>query len=235
MELTTRVLFGSLQHILPILLTIVLGFAVILYAKNKHESIQIQVFKLLGVFVSGVMVVFHGYQISKGGYSLQTDLPLFLCSFMALFIVTFTATRRFVLFEFLVFWVIIGTTQGVITPEIEVGFPSFDYFRYWVVHLGLILIIAYAIVVFKMKPNLKSVIKSFIGLQVYLLILMGINKLLDANYGYLNQKPKSATILDYFGEWPTYVITAQLILIPAFFLIYFPFFLVSKKNKNAVN
>ncbi|WP_290698864.1 hypothetical protein [Lacinutrix sp.] len=39
------------------------------------------------------------------------------------------------------FWIIAGTSQAVITPDISIGFPSFDYFRYWIAHLGLLIII----------------------------------------------------------------------------------------------
>ena len=81
-----------------------------------------------------------------------------------------------------------------------------------------------------MKPTLKSVAKSFVVLQVYFVALMLINTILNANYGYLNYKPKAGSVLDYFGDWPTYVIIGQLILIPAFLIIYFPFFLFKKKD-----
>ncbi len=229
MQSTFRVQFGSLEHLLPISVAVVFCLALFKFVNKKEDALKHKVFNALGLIVSGFMIVFHLYQISKGGYSLQTDLPLYLCSFMALFIFIFTVTRRFWLFEVLLFWIIVGTTQGVITPDIEKGFPAFDYFRYWVVHLGLLIIITYAILVLKMKPNIRSVIRSFVTLQVYLIALMLINLMLDANYSYLNEKPVSGSILDYFGDWPSYVITVQLILIPAFLLIYLPFYLNRKR------
>ena len=232
MPLLSHVQFGSLEHLLPIGLAILLCFALVFVMKNKSELLKNQVFKMLGFFVSAFIAVFHLYKISQGDYSLQTDLPLFLCSFMALFIFVFTSTKSFRVFEILLFWIILGTSQGVITPDIEIGFPTFDYFRYWVVHLGVLIIIVYAIAVFKMKPTLKSAVKSFVVLQVYFVALMLINTILNANYGYLNYKPKAGSVLDYFGDWPTYVIIGQLILIPAFLIIYFPFFLFKRRIKN---
>tara|TARA_R110002050_G_scaffold80801_9_gene172843 strand:+ start:4138 stop:4380 length:243 start_codon:yes stop_codon:yes gene_type:complete len=79
-----------------------------------------------------------------------------------------------------------------------------------------------------MKPKLKSVFKSFLALQIYVVIMIGLNYLLDANYFYLNHKPKSASVLDYFGEWPMYIIVVQLIVVPLFLLIYLPFYLTRK-------
>ena len=225
---------GSFQHIAPIVITLVLALALILFAKRKlDQAQQEQVFKGLGYFVSLTVLVYHINLIIKGNYNLSTDLPLFLCSFMALFIFVFTNSRKYWVFEILLFWIIAGTSQAVITPDISVGFPSFDYFRYWIAHLGLIVIIFYAIFVFKMQPTWKSVFKSFLALQVYMLVIFGINFLLDANYSYLNKKPNSASALDYLGDWPTYLLVVEVFLIPYFLIIYLPFFIAGKLNKKS--
>jgi hypothetical integral membrane protein (TIGR02206 family) len=99
-----------------------------------------------------------------------------------------------------------------------------------VVHLGLLMIIFYVTFVFGIQPKLKSVFKSFFALQIYVIIMVLINKVLKANYFYLNEKPQSASILDYFGEWPWYIIVAQIIVIPLFLLIYLPFYFTQKKK-----
>ena len=135
------------------------------------------------------------------------------------------------MYEILVFWVIAGTSQGVITPDIAEGFPAFDYFRYWIVHLGLLVIIFYATFVFGMKPKFSSVFKSILVLLLYIVAMMLLNYALDANYSYLNYKPESASVLDYLGEWPWYLLQALSILIPFFLLIYL-FFQIGKKRKK---
>ena len=227
------VAIGSLQHFLPIAFTV--GFAVwfIKYAKHhftknqKHNAIH-----YVAWFISITVIGFHLYRILFDNYSFKNDLPLYLCSLMALLLPLFTYYRKYWMFEIVVFWIIGGTLQAIITPDITEGFPSFDYCRYWIVHLGLLLVIFYFIFVFNMKPKLKSVFKSFLALQVYVVFMVLINYLLDANYFYLNEKPKSASVLDYFGDWPNYILVAQLIIIPLFLVIYLPFYL-SKKNHLA--
>jgi hypothetical integral membrane protein (TIGR02206 family) len=139
------------------------------------------------------------------------------------------------MYEILLFWIIAGTLQGIFTPDIAEGFPSLDYFRYWMVHLGLLIVIFYTTIVFGMRPKFKSIFKSFFALQVYLLLIIGINYMLDANYFYLNEKPKSASILDFLGEWPVYIIVGQLILIPYFMIIYLPFYFTNKYSEKPSN
>ncbi len=229
----TSVAIGSLQHIIPIIAAI--GFTVWLIQfsnKNLNQRQKERTAHLIGCFVSLTIVSFHLYQIGFNSYNFKTDLPLFLCSFMALIIPIFTYYRKYWMFEILVFWIIGGTLQASLTPDIPIGFPSFDYFRYWIAHLGLLSIVFYFIFVFKMRPKLKSVFKSFLTLQVYVILMIALNYLLDANYFYLNEKPKSASILDYFGEWPFYIMVVQVLIIPVFLLIYMGFYLSARKEKS---
>ena len=230
--LLERVTIGSLQHFVPIGISIIVAFLLIRYSK-RALTVQQQEIALhyLGIFVSLVVLSFHIYQIMFGNYDFRTDLPLYLCSLLALIIPIFTYYRKYWMYELLVFWIIAGTSQGVITPDIVEGFPAFDYFRYWVVHLGLLTIIFYATFVFNMRPRISSVFKSILALQVYVIVMMLLNYLVNANYSYLNHKPESASVLDYLGEWPWYLIQAQLLLIPYFLLIYL-FFQIGKKRKG---
>ncbi len=229
--LMQRVAIGSSEHLFPILIASFLAVIFIRYSKGKLSKVQQQkAFNLLGFFVSLTIASFHLYLISLGNYNLKTDLPLYLCSLIALLIPIFTHFRNYLMYEILLFWIVAGTLQGVITPDIAEGFPTFDYFRYWVVHLGLLTIIFYATFVFGMRPRFKSIFKSILALQVYVVLMVIINYVLDANYFYLNEKPKSASILDYFGEWPLYIIVGQLILIPYFLIIYLPFHLTKKNS-----
>ena len=180
--------------------------------------------------MSLTVIGFHINKLVFHHYSLSKDLPLYLCSLLATFMPIYTYYRRYWMFEILLFWIVAGTLNAVITPDISEGFPSLDYFRYWIVHLGLLVVIFYSIFVLNMRPTVKSVFKSFLALQVYVIAMVVINYGLNANYFYLNEKPKSVSLLDYFGEWPYYIVVVQLIVIPLFLIIYLPFhFLRTKK------
>jgi len=223
-EVNTSVAIGSIQHIAPLLFALVYTVGFIFYAKrNFTASQQEKAVHYFAWFVSLTVIIFHVYHMVFETYNFKTDLPFYLCSLLAIIIPIFTYYRKYWMFEILVFWIIGGTLQGIITPDIQEGFPSFDYFTYWITHLGLLIIICYVIFVFNMKPKLRSVFKSFLALQVYVILMMLLNYCLDANYFYLNEKPKSASLLDYFGEWPYYILVAQLIVIPSFLLIYLAF------------
>nr|WP_321237326.1 TIGR02206 family membrane protein [uncultured Psychroserpens sp.] len=218
-----RVLILSWQHLLPIGFAVIFAVALIRYARALSSEKQQRLIHHFAIFISISVIAFHVYSIMYYEYNFRTDLPLYLCSLLGILIPVYTYCKKYWMFEILVFWIIAGTLQGVITPDIAEGFPSLDYFRYWIVHLGLLIVIFYSIFVFRLRPKLKSVFKSFLALQVYVLLMIGVNYLLNANYFYLNKKPESASVLDYFGEWPYYIVVCQLIIIPLFLIIYVPF------------
>ncbi|MCK8479970.1 TIGR02206 family membrane protein [Psychroserpens algicola] len=221
---SSRVLIGSWEHLLPIVFAFIVSVFLIRYARTLSSKAQYRLIHFIAVFISVTVIVFHIYNSIYSDYNFRVDLPLYLCSLLGILIPIYTYYKKYWMFEILIFWVIAGTLQGVITPDIAEGAPSFDYFRYWIVHLGLLLVIFYSIFVFKLKPKFKSIFKSFFALQLYVLLMITLNFILDANYFYLNEKPKSASVLDYFGDWPNYIIVCQLLIIPLFMIIYLPFY-----------
>lgn len=228
-----RVLILSWEHLLPIGLAIIITIALIKFGRTLSLEKQHRLIHYIAVFISISVIAFHIYNIAISNYNYRIDLPLYLCSLLGILIPIYTHYRNYWMFEILVFWIIAGTLQAVITPDISEGVPSFDYFRYWIVHLGLLIVIFYSIFVFNLKPKFKSVFKSFFALQIYIVLMIAANYLLDANYFYLNKKPESASVLDYFGEWPYYIIVCQLIIIPLFLIIYLPFYF--RRNHLANN
>lgn len=235
--LNGRVEIGSFQQLIPIGIAIVFSIFLFRFAKNSLEKkAQETVLHWLAIIISLTVISFHIYKVSLGNYKLQTDLPLYLCSLLGLIIPAFTYYKKIWMYEILLFWIIAGTSQAIITPDIPTGFPSFEFFRYWIVHLGLVVVILYATIVLNYKPTLKSVFKSILALQVYVVFMILINYILDANYFYLNEKPEATSVLDYFGDWPFYIVVGQLIIVPYFLLIYLPFHLSNRiKTKKARN
>ena len=224
-----RVAIGSLEHITPIIIASIFCVSFIRISRHKFsKKQQIKAIQIFAIIISSIVITFHIHKLSTGTYNISLDLPLFLCSFLGIVIPLFAYYRKYWMYEILFFWIVAGTFQGVITPDIPLGFPTFDYFRYWTVHLGLLIVMFYFTFVLNMRPTLNSVFKSFLALQVYVVVLIGINYILKANYLYLNKKPDSASLLDYFGDWPYYILVVQIIIIPYFLLIYLPFYLTKK-------
>ena len=217
------------QHILISAIVIVVGTILILWAKKQSEQIQFLTGNIIASSISLTVIFGSILNIYKLDFNYQEDLPLHLCSFLALVIPVLSFTRKYIYYEIFFFLILAGTLQSLITPS-DYNFLNFNFFRYWFVHSGLVLFMFYATFVYKMRPTIKSVFKSFIGMQFYMVLMFLINHLLGSNYFYTNRKPDVTTLLDVFGEWPQYIFVVELIVIPFFLLIYFPFYLTRKKE-----
>lgn len=218
----------TLQHLVVVLFCFLFGILLVKFSQKQSKKNQNLIGNLFAFSIS-ITVIFGTFlNVLKGNFNYQENLPLHLCSFLALLIPILSYTRKLLYFEVFFFLILAGTVQSLITPS-EYNYLNYPFFRYWYVHAGLVIFMMYAVLVYKMKPTLKSVGKSFLGMQLYMVFMFLINYILGSNYFYTNRKPNATTLLDVFGDWPQYIFVVEIIVIPFFLLIYLPFYL--SKNK----
>ena len=118
--------------------------------------------------------------------------------------------------------------QSSFTPDIQVGFPHYHFIRFWLAHNLMVVAIVYASVVYGMRPTWQSFWRSFAALLIFTVITIPVNLLLGANYFWILGKPTTASLLDYFGPWPWYLVSAAVFALIHFYLVYLPFQLKGK-------
>lgn len=219
----------SLQHLLVVISLFLLGFIIIAWAKKQSIKNQTLIGNFLAWSIALTVISDTALKFFFTEFNYQEDLPLHLCRFLALIVPLLSMTKKYVYFEVLFFLILSGTFQAIITPS-DYNFMNFAFFRYWWMHGGLIVFMLYVVFVYQMKPTLKSVFKSFLAMQIYMVMMFVVNYFLGSNYFYTNRKPDAATLLDVLGGWPTYIFIIELIVIPYFLLIYLPFYLTRKNN-----
>jgi len=219
----------SIQHLLPILVVFIIGLISILWAKYKLNDAQRK--KLL-LYLSFIPVL--GYFLTvicstiEGSFSIQENLPFHVCRFVALaapFVIW--KNNRYWLAVFY-FWILAGTLNANITPDINYGFPSWDYFSYWMIHSFLIILPIYYIIIFKIRITFKDLINAYVMANVFLLCSLIVNYLIGSNYMYTLAKPESGSLLDIMGPWPWYLVWTQFLALLLFLILYLPFLFVRK-------
>lgn len=219
----------SLVHFVTLLISFIVGMGVVFYAIKKLNYTQQN---LLG-FIVGIVTAFAvvgklAWKIFEGKFDITLDLPIHMCHLSALLIPFLMIRRNRKLFSFLYFWIIVGTLNSLITPDVEENFPHIWYIQYFVEHSGLVIAILYAVFVYGMKPTWKDFWIAFFATNVFLLVSLVVNYAIGANYFYTMAKPEIPTLLDMFGPWPWYLIQGQIMLVGFFLLALAPFLRSSK-------
>ncbi len=214
--------FGA-QHITTILVFIWGGIFWISSAQKQDKEIQEQWALRFSRILAFTVLAWIFLRVCFGLFNEKTDLPFDLCNISALLMPFFIKNRKNWLFQVFYFWIMAGTTQAILTPHLYDGFPHYTFIKYFLVHCGLVILILYVIFVFKMRPTLKGIGIAFGAIQVYMILLIIVNKLLGANYAYICHKPDTPSLLDYFGPHPYYLLVSQAMALLFFFLYWLPF------------
>ena len=219
--------FGT-QHFGALAVFALCMLATVWCIRNFDQRQNLLFSRRISIFLVITVVVFSAIKIYFNRFNLLIDLPISLCNLFAILapLLFWHPNQRRL--EVIYFLVMAGTLQAMLTPDLYVGFPSNEFFKYWIVHGGLVVLVIHNIFAFQMYPRLKGIVITFAWVNVYSAVLYGLNLLMDANYFYLVHKPGNASILDLLGPWPLYILVAELVAMVFFALFYLPFMFVNK-------
>ena len=230
-DTSNRFVAYSAMHWYPILSISLLMLAAIYFARQlKSKKAQIWFGTALAL-IPPLSVLFRMiFTGMDGTFSIQEELPFHLCRLMAFVMpfVIFYRSRKW--FGITYFFVIVGTLQALLTPDLPQAAPHFSYFIYWLLHGILIYLPVYCIVVFRFDIRKKDFVNAVIVGNVYLLFTLIINYFLGSNYFYTNHKPPVASLLDYLGPWPWYILIVEILAILLFVVAWMPFWFGKKRN-----
>lgn len=168
--------------------------------------------------------LWHIWNLVTGQWTVQTMLPLHLCSVFVFLSAVMLIRRSYPIYEFAYFLGIAGATQAILTPDLGMyDYPHFRYFQVFVSH-GLIVVAAlYMTLVEGMRPTWKSLGRVLIWSNIYMLFVGGVNALLGSNYLFIAHPPETPSLIDLLGPWPWYLLALEGIGLVLFLLLYLPF------------
>jgi hypothetical integral membrane protein (TIGR02206 family) len=173
----------------------------------------------------------HIWWIANGQWTVQTMLPLQICSLMVWVSGIMLVTRSFKIYEFAYFLGIGGGLQALATPDLGIyGFPHFRFFQTFLSHGLIVTAPIYMTLVEGFRPKWKSLLKAVIWTNVYALAIYFVNDALGSNYLMVNDKPGVPSLLDLLPGWPWYILWMEVIGVITFLALYSPFFFKDLKK-----
>ncbi len=213
------------SHIAVLMLTVVLPLALAWLARRKRSDSFSQ---RIAIALAAVLTVnFLGYPIYLLFFPTESAghwLPMQLCDWALVATVVALLRRSLRWFELAYFWGLAATLQAIVTPNLDVGFPSVRFISFFVAHCGIVISVLYLFLTFGLRPHPWSLVRVWLWSQLYLASALVANALTGANYGFLSHKPARASLLDFLSDQPVvYVLQLEFLAILFYALLYLPF------------
>jgi hypothetical integral membrane protein (TIGR02206 family) len=121
------------------------------------------------------------------------------------------------------YWGLVLSSQALISPALESpDFPHYEFLAFWVIHLLVVWAAIYLTWGRQMRPRWRDFRFVVVVTAVWAAVTFTFNSIAGTNYGFLNRKPVTPSLLDVLGPWPVYIFTAATLIIIVWALMTWP-------------
>lgn len=197
--------------------------AVILLGRRLRDTAgEVTLRRIFAVAIVAVALPLQILQFIPSEWDLQTSLPLALCDYAWLFAVHALWTRNALSATVTYLWGVTLTTQGIFTPDLGSEFPELRFLMFWGMHLLIVWTAVLLVIGLRILPTWGYYRVTVVITLIWAVVTYVFNVVADTNYGYLNELPDSASLLDFLGPWPLYVVLEILIVLVVWALLTWP-------------
>ncbi len=132
-------------------------------------------------------------------------------------------SQRHWAFALTYYWGLVLSTQALFTPVVYApDFPHYRFLAFFTIHLLVVWAAIYLTWGRGMQPRWRSYRIAVITTVAWAAVTFTFNRIAGTNYGFLNRKPATATLLDVFGPWPVYLLTGGVVIVIVWALMTWP-------------
>jgi hypothetical integral membrane protein (TIGR02206 family) len=228
-------LFG-IAHLIALGIVLLLNLALLLVRRNPSPRLRLTIRYTLATILVVNEIAWHLWNYFTGQWTLQTMLPLHLCSLLVWMSAYMLITKSYAIYEFAYFLGIAGAIQALLTPDAGIyGFPHFRFFQVMLSHGAIVTAAIYMTVVEGYRPYWRSVRRVLVWGNLYMLAILALNALLGSNYLFISRKPDTPSLIDLLGPWPWYILVIEAIALVMCLLLYLPYALRDRRPAAMVN
>jgi hypothetical integral membrane protein (TIGR02206 family) len=215
----------SYSHLSALGVILVLNILMVIWFKKNHDE---QTEKWFAYGLAALLILqeisLNVWRLMTNQWSAATSLPLHLCGVAVILSAILLVTLNYQLYEIVYFWGFGGAIQALMTPDIgRFSYPHFRFFQFFVSHGAIVTATVFATFIRGYRPYPRSILRVFIITNIYLVCMAGFNYLVDGNYLFICHKPETASLIDYLGPWPYYILSLEGVGLVSFLIYYSPF------------
>lgn len=222
---------------LVVLAIFVIGAALLVWGGRRQTEAQARLFGR--AFAIAILVAFGValfYKLTK--WDIQTSIPLQLCDVAELVAAYALWTHKRWAFALTYFWCLLLSSQALLTPDVGTptegspDFPHHLFLTFFVLHVFVVWAGIYLTWGRGMRPTWRDYRFAIIVALSWAAFTLVVNSIIGTNYGYLNRKPPTASILDFMGPWPLYLLVEITIVISLWALMTLPWELIRRRDER---
>lgn len=212
---------------LVVLAVFAIGAALLVWIGRRQTESQARVLsRVMAVLILVAFGVALVYKLIRP--SIDGSVPLQLCDVAELTAAYALWSQRFWAFALTYYWGLVLSSQALITPDIGTpqegapDFPSHLFITFFTLHVLIVWSAIYLTWGRRMRPTWRSYRFAVIATLVWAALTFTFNEIAGTNYGYLNRKPPTASLLDALGPWPLYLLAEVAIVLLVWALMTWP-------------
>jgi hypothetical integral membrane protein (TIGR02206 family) len=176
----------------------------------------------------------YGYLALRGWLQFPDSLPLELCDITLLLTVIALLTLNPLSMDLAYYGALAGTSMALLTPDLWEPFPSIATVQFFIAHGLVIVAVLFLIWTNQARPRPGSVWRAMLAVNVFAVVVGVFNMIFGTNYMYLRTKPANASLLDYLGPWPWYILSGEAVALFLFMLLWLPFRKKARRLPNDI-
>jgi hypothetical integral membrane protein (TIGR02206 family) len=213
----------GVSHLLMLAIFAVGAYVVVRIGRSQRGSDAAVTFsRWFAIAIPAFTVPMQVLQFLPGDWNRTTSLPLHLCDLAWPAAVVALWTHHWRAVALIYYWGITLTTQAMITPAVAENWPHPRFLAYWGMHFLIVWSACYLTLGLRLAPTWRSYRFAVACTAVWAVVVYAFNIVADTNYGYLNSKPSTASILDVLGPWPWYLVVEVAIIVTVWALMTVP-------------
>jgi len=121
------------------------------------------------------------------------------------------------------YWGLVLSMQALISPALQSpDFPHYQFLAFWAIHLMVVWAAIYLTWGRGMRPDWRDFRIAVTVTVGWAVVTFTFNRITGTNFGFLNRKPSTASLLDVMGPWPWYVFVGATLISVVWALMTWP-------------
>ncbi len=212
---------------LIVLAVFAMGAVLLVMIGRRQSEAQARILSrvLAGLLVAAFLVALVYKLVDP---TIDTSVPLQLCDLAELAAAYALWSQRHWAFVLTYYWGLVLSSQALITPDIGTAkdgapdFPHHLFVTFFTLHVLVVLAAVYLTWGRGMRPRWRDYRFAVIATLAWVAFTFTFNVVAGTNYGYLNRKPPTASVLDVLGPWPVYLLAEVVIVLIVWALMTWP-------------